>query len=120
MSLSWGRLTGTGAGLYLAMPRVISTQDWVWRAVYEDNIPWLQNLMAEKQLTLTEVNENGESPLMVSSLDYSKQKRRKTRRWLIYFSLPSSGVRSRQLRCYSGRNPRRFLLGKHVLASMTT
>lgn len=64
--LSWDSVTGVGADIYLAIPRVVADDAWVWRAINTSNIAWLQKRMARKEVFPTEVGENGESLLMVS------------------------------------------------------
>lgn len=66
LSLSWGSVVGTGADIHLAIPRVLSTAHISWRAIEQDDVPLLEGLISRKEITLTEVNEYGNSLLMVS------------------------------------------------------
>lgn len=68
-SLSWGGITGAGADLRLAIPYVIGRDHIAWLVIADNDVPWLQREIARTRMTLTEVFDNGESLLMVKSLN---------------------------------------------------
>ncbi|KAH8905219.1 ankyrin [Coniochaeta sp. PMI_546] len=64
ISLSWDSLTGVGADIHIAMPRVVASDDSVWLAVHTDDVSWLQSRVAQKKVLPTDIDEDGLSLLM--------------------------------------------------------
>jgi hypothetical protein len=64
--LSWGSVTGSGASLYLSVPRIIPDTHRAWSATDSNNLSWLQTMVRAENIFPTDVDPRGLSLLMVS------------------------------------------------------
>lgn len=65
-SVSWNSLIGSGASLYVNMPRVVSEHSEIFKAIDTNNVLRLQWLFSSKQFLPTDMNEDGVCLLTVS------------------------------------------------------
>lgn len=72
VSLSWGSVTGSGASLHLAVPRVIGSNNGVWEAIMLKKLPWLRAMVRARKIFPTDVGPDGLSLLMVSVIIISR------------------------------------------------
>lgn len=66
-SISWDSVVGSGASLYVNLPRVVTEYSEVFKAIDTNNVPRLQWLFSTRQFLPTDVNQDSVCLLTVSS-----------------------------------------------------